>query len=244
MAKKTGFRGNEMPVYDVSFTSIYRILLLFFAPVVAWTLSLIPPASVLWLAFRYLNLTLFSHLILLCLVLVSAFFVFCFSFVLIPGLFIWLFRIKVREGSYNISIKEWEFFKLGLHALLYRPPLKFIEQFKLLGLRRIMHRLAGAKIGKTTVLPGTELFYDPYVLEIGENCMIGGYVKITGHLADEKMNLKKVKIGNNVLLGAECWIMAGAIIEDDVKIGIRSVVTSKQVLKKGKTYVGCPAKEI
>ena len=241
---KSGFRGSKTPVYDFSFRSLYRIVLLFLIPVFVWTLCVIPPAALLFFVLGFLNLSYVSHLVVLCLILVILFFVFCVCFVSIPALFIWLFRIKVKEGSYDISIKEWEFFKLGLFNLLYRPPLKFVEQFKLLGLRRLMYRCSGAKIAKSTILPGSELFFDPYMIEIGKNCLIGGFVKITGHLADEKMVCKKVKIGDNVLLGAESWIMAGAVIEDDVKLGIRSVVSSKQVLKKGKTYVGCPAREI
>jgi acetyltransferase-like isoleucine patch superfamily enzyme len=63
-------------------------------------------------------------------------------------------------------------------------------------------------------------------------------------MIEDRMKIKKVKIGNNCVISAETYIMAGVVIEDNVTIGIRSVVTKDQVLKKGRTYVGTPAREI
>jgi len=62
----------------------------------------------------------------------------------------------------------------------------------------------------------------------------------------EKVNLslKKIKIGNNCLIGGDCFIMPGVIIEDNVVLGARSLVLKDQILKKEKIYAGIPAKEI
>jgi len=38
--------------------------------------------------------------------------------------------------------------------------------------------------------------------------------------------------------------MPGAVLEDDVVVAAGALVTKGQVLKKGKTYGGIPAKEI
>ncbi|MBS3748390.1 MAG: hypothetical protein KGY65_02400 [Candidatus Thermoplasmatota archaeon] len=144
---------------------------------------------------------------------------------LVPGLFLKIFCIRCEEGMFDVSIKYKTFFKLGLHNVLYRPLLKLIEQFKLFPLQRLHHKLAGLKIDNTSILPGTELFNDPYVIKIGNNTLFGGYVKITGHMINYRMKIKKVKIGDYCVIGAETYIMAGSIIEDNVTIGIRSVVT-------------------
>jgi len=238
-----GYRGG-MKKYDFSLTSIGRAFILVFLPITAYSLGLVPSL----LSFFYL-LPFFSfsnpvHIIFFSFFLVAEFFLFMIFETLVPGLFLKIFRIRCEEGMFDVSIKDKTFFKLGLHNLLYRSPLKLIEQFKLFFLQRLHHRLAGLKIDNSSILPGTELFYDPYVIEIGKNNLFGGYVKITGHMIEERMRIKKVKIGDNCVIGAETYIMAGVVIEDNVTIGIRSVVTKDQVLKKGKTYVGAPAREI
>jgi hypothetical protein len=238
-----GYRGG-MKKYDFSLTSVGRSIILVLLPLTAYSLGLVPSL----LSFFYL-LPFFSfinplHIILFAFFLVVEFFIFMIFETLVPGLFLKIFRIRCEEGLFDVSIKDKTFFKLALHNMLYRPPLKLIEQFKLFPLRRLHLKLAGLKIDNTSILPGTELFYDPYVTEIGKNTLFGGYVKVTGHMIEDKMRIKKVKIGNNCMIGAETYIMAGAVIEDDVTVGIRSVITKNQVLKKGKTYVGIPAREI
>ena len=76
---------------------------------------------------------------------------------------------------------------------------------------------------------------------------MGEYAIIYGHIhnyEDETITMYRVKIGNNCIIGAGSIIMPGAILEDDVKLAAGAVVTKSQVLKKGKTYGGVPAKQI
>jgi len=240
---RDGFRGGKEK-YDFSIISIWRTLQLIFIPLIAYSLGLLPVILFLAFVLPFFDLSYFLHLIFLSFFLVLNFFLFMFFETVLPGLFIKLFHAYPKEGIFDISIKDKTFFKLALNTMLYRPPLKLIEQFKLFPLRLRLHKLAGLRIGKTSILPGTELFYDPYSVEIGEGTLFGGYVKITGHIIEKKLTIKKVKIGNNCLIGAETYILPGAIIEDNVTVGIRSLVTKDQILKKGKTYAGVPAKEI
>ncbi|MFO8078391.1 MAG: DapH/DapD/GlmU-related protein [Thermoplasmatota archaeon] len=240
---RDGFRGGKEK-YDFSFISIWRSFQLIIIPITAYSLALLPIIILLAFIIPYITFSNPYHLIFLSFFLVILFFLFMICETIIPGLFIKLFRAYPKEGTYEISIKDKTFFKLCLNTMLYRPPLKLIEQFKLFPLRRLLHKLAGLQIGKTSILPGTELIYDPYSVEIGEETLFGGYVKITGHIVEKKLTIKKIKIGNNCLIGAETYILPGVIIEDNVTVGIRSLVTKDQILKKGKTYAGVPAKEI
>lgn len=240
---RQGYRDG-MEKYDFSFISVFRIASLLIVPIIAYGLGLLPSLFSLYYILSYLNFSNPLHLILFSFVLVIIFFLFMIFETIVPGLFIKIFRIKCGEGTFNLSIKDKSFYLLALHYVLYRPPLKLIEQFKLLPLRVLFLKLAGLKIGKTSIIPGTELFYDPFVIEIGENTLFGGHVEITGHVIDKIVTMKKVRIGDNCLIGAESFIMPGAIIEDNVTVGIRTLVTKDQVLKKGKTYVGMPAREI
>jgi acetyltransferase-like isoleucine patch superfamily enzyme len=86
--------------------------------------------------------------------------------------------------------------------------------------------MLGMIIGKNTLIGGTIM--DPCLTEIGENCTIGLFSVIYGHIHDyEKATIlmDKIIIGNNVVIGAGAFIMPGVIIEDDVKIGAGAVVT-------------------
>ena len=240
---RDGYKGG-IEKYDFSFTSIYRAFLLLFIPIIAYTIGLIPIVFSLVTIARFFDFTNYLHLLVFCLILVIEFFFFIIFETFIPGLFIKIFRIRVEEGTYEISIKDWNFFKYSLYFVLYRPSLKLIGILPLLPLRIRFLKLVGLKMGKSSVLAGSELMHDPYMLEIGEQTLIGGWSQITGHLGEKKLFVKKVKIGDNCLIGGKTFIMPGVVIEDNVTVALNSVVLKNQHLEKGKVYAGTPAKEV
>jgi acetyltransferase-like isoleucine patch superfamily enzyme len=76
---------------------------------------------------------------------------------------------------------------------------------------------------------------------------MGEYAIIYSHIHNmqhETILMEKVKIGDNCVIGAGAIIMPGATLEDDVIVAAGALVTKGQVLSKGKTYGGIPAKEI
>lgn len=240
---RDGYKGG-VEKYDFSFTSIIKALSLLLIPITAYVIGLIPIIYTLLLSIRYIDLTTFIGVIILSVVLVIEFFIFIILETFIPGLIIKIFRIKVDEGVYDISIKDWNFYKYSLYYVLYRPSLKLIGLLPLLPLRVRFLKLVGLKMGKSSVLAGTELIHDPYLLEIGEQTLIGGWSQITGHLGEKKLVVKKVKIGDNCLIGGKSFIMPGTVIEDDVTVALNSVVLKDSHLEKGKVYGGTPAKKI
>lgn len=242
MVRESYRRGMEK--YDFSLLSISRMLILFFLPFTAYSLGFLPPFVIFLLVFPLFDFGNALHVFIFPFFVMAEFLLFIITESLVPAVFIKALNIKCEEGEYDLSIKDKNFFMLALHALLYRPPLMLLGIFKLLPIRMIFLRLAGLKVGKTALIPGTELIYDPYVTEIGEGTLLGGYVKIAGHLVEEKLVVKKVRIGNNCIIGADSLIFPGAVIEDDVIVGAKSLVTKDQVLQKGRIYGGIPAKEI
>lgn len=233
-----------MQKYDFSLKSISRGLILFLTPLLAYTLGLFP---LLWSLIRvlgYLNLGNILHVLLFSGFLVILFFLFIVIETFLPGLFIRLLRLRVDEGVYDVSILDWNFFKYTLFFALYRPSLKLINVLPLVPLRIRYMKLVGLKMGKSSVLAGSEIIHDPYMVEIGEQTLIGGWCHITGHSGEKKLIVKKVKIGDNCLIGGFSVIMPGAVIEDNVTLGLHSVVLKDMHLEKGKFYAGTPAKEI
>ena len=240
---RDGYKGG-IEKYDFSLTSISRALILLLTPIIAYIIGFIPIIFSLFYIIRFLDFTNYLHLIVLTAILVIEFFFFIIFETFIPGLFIRIFRIRVKEGVYEVSIKDWNFFKYSLNFVLYRPSLKLISILPLLPLRVRFLKLVGLKMGKSSVIAGSELIHDPYMLEIGEQTLIGGWSQITGHVGEDKLYVTKVKIGDNCLIGGKSFIFPGVTIEDNVTVALNSVVLKDQHLKKGKVYAGTPAKEI
>jgi hypothetical protein len=164
---------------------------------------------------------------------------------LISGLIIHIFKIKYEPGEYHYTFNNKTTFKWVLFCILYTPMRKLLEIFPMGGMKYRYYRLLGMKIGENTLVGGTIM--DPCLTEIGDNCTMGLYSVIYGHIHDyEKTTLllDRIKIGDNVVIGAGVFIMPGAVIENDVKIATGAVVTKGQVLKKGNVYAGIPAKTI
>lgn len=86
-----------------------------------------------------------------------------------------------------------------------------------------------------------------WLIECGDNVTLAPYVHILAHDASTKISLGytkigKVKIGNNVFIGAGSTVLPGVTIGDDVIIGSMSLVTSN-LLKSG-VYAGNPCVKI
>jgi len=240
---RDGYKGG-IQKYDFSFTSISRGLMLLFIPIIAYTIGLFPLVLSLVYVLRIINLTNILHVFLFSGFLVILFFLFIIIETFIPGLFIKISKLKVDEGEHEVSILDWNFFKYTLYFALYRPSLKLIGILPLLPLRIRFLKLVGMKMGKSSVVAGSELIHDPYMLEIGEQTLIGGWSQITGHLGERKLFVKKVKIGDNCLIGGKSFIMPGTIIEDNVTVALNSIVLKNSTLKRGKIYADAPAKEV
>ena len=76
--------------------------------------------------------------------------------------------------------------------------------------------------------------------KIGKNLRIQSSVVIGG---EAKHPNKLPIIGNNVYLGTGCKIIGAVKIADDVAVGANAVVV-KDILEKGTTWAGVPAKKI
>ncbi len=116
-------------------------------------------------------------------------------------------------------------------------------------------RQRGAKIGDGTRLNcdigdfGTE----PYLVEVGEDCLFAADVKFIthdggvkvlntmGYFGGKKMDrIAPIKVGNNVYIGTGAFIMQGVTIGNNVIIGARAVVTHD--IPDNVVAVGMPAK--
>ena len=87
----------------------------------------------------------------------------------------------------------------------------------------------------------------PWLVEIGDNVTLAPYVHILAHDASTKIilgatKIGRVKIGDNVFVGAKSIILPNVKIGNNVIVGAGSVVTKS--IPDNKVYAGVPAKEI
>jgi len=229
---------------DFSLTSIRRLFLLIVVTVLCYSCAFFIPFVFLYQVIKVLHFSYFTHIFIFCIALCLTYFVLVFSMMISSAFFIRLLHLRYEAGEYGTTIKDKTACKLVVSNALYFPTYKVIGFFNLSPLKVLFLKMIGCKIGKNVVLAAEEWIFDPYVTEIGDNTTIGGRSIVTGHIGEGRLIIKKIKIGNNVLIGGECFIMPGAIIEDNVVLGAKSLVLKDQVLQKGKTYAGIPAREI
>ena len=235
--------GEEKKI-DLSLKSITRLVLLFTIPILAYGIAFFPAIFFLYLFIKILDFSNLLHLLFFSIIFILDYFILIFSVMFSTAFFINALRLKYGEGEYEKSLRDKTTFKWVLYFALYYPTYKLINIFAIPQIKSFYLSMIGCKIGKNVFLAGEEWIADPCVLEIGENTMIGGRALITGHIAENKLIVKKVKIGKNCLISGESFIMPGANIENNVVVGAKSLVTKNQKLRKWKTYIGLPAKEI
>jgi acetyltransferase-like isoleucine patch superfamily enzyme len=212
---------------------------------IVFSLGFFPLIIVSKIFFFYIPLNEIWQLFLLPFFIYFAFVMTIFYQLLFSGLVIYLFKIRYEPGVYDYTYKNKMAFRWIIVCALYTPIRKILEIFPLGGIKNSYYRLLGMKIGKKNLVGG--VIKDPCLTEFGDNVTMGEYAIIYGHIHNyEKVTIlmDKVKIGNNCVIGAGAIIMPGAVLEDDAKLAAGAVVTRSQILEKGKTYGGVPAKEI
>jgi acetyltransferase-like isoleucine patch superfamily enzyme len=108
---------------------------------------------------------------------------------------------------------------------------------------RFALRFFGVRIGKGCICDNT--FLSSEFLKIGNNVILGMSTCIfTFGIEAEELILKKIVIGNDVLIGAKCTILPGTVIEDGVKLSAHSYTSYDALLEKDHIYKGHPAAKI
>ena len=156
--------------------------------------------------------------------------------VLVYRIYHW--KYPVQEGISYLLGKEYSSW-WGSHQIqviyIAIPALEAVLRL-IPGLFSAWLRLWGAKIGKNVYwTPGLEIA-DRGLLEIGDRVVMGHRVGLSSHIIKpRKQNLmlyvKKVKIGNDVFVGASSLLGPGTVIEDGISIPITTSLYLNQKVK-------------
>jgi len=123
-----------------------------------------------------------------------------------------------------------------IYAARYAPSLR---------LKNFLYRLTGMRVGEDVAVGLGAVFdiFFPELIGIGDNCIIGYGVTVLAHeFLHEEWRIGRVRIGKNVLVGANSTILAGVSIGDNSRVGACSLVNSD--IPPNSFYAGIPAKKV
>ncbi|MRW86812.1 acyltransferase [Pseudoduganella sp. FT26W] len=110
-------------------------------------------------------------------------------------------------------------------------------------IQRLIYLALGARLGANTYSAGALL--DPPLTHIGANTIIGHDAVIFAHVIEgPKLELKAVRIGNTVTIGAKAVVMAGVRIGDNAIVSTGAVVTKDTQIAAGEIWGGIPARRL
>lgn len=125
----------------------------------------------------------------------------------------------------------------GLHIILLNTTLPFMTG-TIWG--KLFYKILGCKLGKNVFI-NTRGLHDAYLLELGDNVVIGGDANISCHIFEgDMLILGNIKIGNNTLISAESYIMPGVEIGSNCSIGIKSYIRKNRKIEDGSMIMAVP----
>ena len=192
-------------------------------------LALAPSGLFLYKMYTIIPFTNLLNVFLYCLCVGAAIFIFFISAVIVFGIVERILTIGFKPGRYktsSLTFARWIIYS-GLHVVFMNLVLPYISGTVW---NKLFYKLLGAKIGKNVFINSPKLS-DAYLLELGDNVVIGGDSAITCHIFEgNSLILGKIKIGSNSLIGAESYIMPGATIGDYCNVGIKAYVRKNKTI--------------
>ena len=209
-------------------------------------LSLTPSALFLYKVGIYLPFNSFLNVFLFALCVGVSIYMFLVVALIVFGIFERILTIGFKPGTYSITsptFARWIIYS-GLHVILLNMVLPYVSGTVW---NRLFYKILGAKIGKNVFINSPKLS-DAYLLEIGDNVVIGGDASINCHIFEgNSLILGKVKIGSNTLISAETYIMPGATIGNHCNIGLKAIIRKNRTIPDNSmilSFPGTPAKKV
>jgi acetyltransferase-like isoleucine patch superfamily enzyme len=151
-------------------------------------------------------------------------------------------KAEIPEGTYELDDPRAKIFKIkyllrmfGL-KLFHNTPIRIGDTFA-------MRLWGNVTFGKNIVLE--DAIVDPQYIEIGDNVVMAGGARIHTHdIVEGKLYIKKVKIGNNAIIGAFCHIRPGVELVDGSVIAVAAWLRKNLKTKRPSLWLGKPAFEL
>lgn len=142
-----------------------------------------------------------------------------------------------KEGVFERGSKEWKYTHRRFWTAYF--PIWLARSLPLPWSDIFVYRLLGVHIGRNVV--AYEGYIDPEFVEIGDYTMTSLNICIFSHLIyQDKILIKKVKIGKTCIVGPQTIISPGTILQDGAILGVNSYTWVNQVLEGDLIHVGTP----
>ncbi len=167
--------------------------------------------------------------------------IFLFVFTIIvfsAGIFRLLNKLSPpREGIFERRSKDWRYMHKRFWTAFF--PIWLARALPLPWLDIIAYRFFGTRVGRSVVL--YEGYVDPVFVEIGDFTMTSLNICMFSHLIyQDKVLIKKVKIGKACVVGPHTIISPGTVMEDFAVLGVNSYTGINQKLEGNLIHVGTP----
>jgi len=233
MKKILNFLMTNQLTYSIGMLLVYAFYGIVFG------ISLTPSAFLVYKVFGLFDFSVFWHFLVFTITIGVSLYLFFIIALIVFGVFEKLLVIGFKPGRYSTSsftFLRWLIYS-GLHILLLNTVLPFMAGSSF---AKVFYKILGAKIGKNTFI-NTRGLHDAYLLEIGDNVVIGGETDISCHIFEgNSLILGKIKIGSNTLIGTHCYIMPDVTIGDKCNIGLYSYVRKKRNVDDGSMIMAIP----
>lgn len=178
-----------------------------------------------------------QRLLSLCFTLALGYFLFGFMLILTVSIVRVVLRLNVKEGIHrlgSVAMLKW----MMASALYIVVRFTFMEFILLTPFCPLFYKLMGARIGKNVQI-NSDRVGDISILEIGDNSVIGGNATVICHSFEKNgLNIKKVKIGKNVIVGLNSIIMPGVVIGDHAVIAAGAILPKDTKVEPHSVHYG------
>lgn len=144
------------------------------------------------------------------------------------------------RGEFTMDSPVFTYWKLltVVHMLAQEMMTPFTSVFT----KPLIARLFGAKVGANVALGGT--IGEPFMVTIGDGAVLGfGSVVAGSVIADGKITLGDIRVGNGATLGVYAVAMGGIEVGDNAKVIGGSMVIPGSKIPAGEIWRGNPARK-
>lgn len=147
-----------------------------------------------------------------------------------------------KQGAFSRDIHDKNYFYWNIRNITKKWALFVTASNPFPWLKnRFTLRFFGVKIGKNALCDTCWIFSE--FIEVGANVIIGmGSNLLSFGIEQDNFFLKKIKVGDNVIIGAKCVLLPGTIIKKGAKLSAHSYTTYDHILEEDSIYSGHPAK--
>lgn len=154
-----------------------------------------------------------------------------------------LLIMPLHEGEITARSKD----EVGYHVyllfylILFYPLMR--GGFIPVPLMRLIYCALGARLGENTYSSG--IILDPPLVEIGANTIVGQYALLVPHVIEgERLAHYRIRIGNNVTIGAHAVVLSGVTIGDNAIVATGAIVSKNSRIGANEVWGGVPAKRL